>query len=205
MASFFSTLSLGLIAALVGSYLQYRNWRYRALDELRRREYEEAVSVIREVSEAIDGRLYAQRRYTAGVDRKNLDKEDADEYKKAVAKWMSQFSSLKSRLRTNFGRSAASKFEHDVHGSLQDAGAVADRTRNLGYENLSLRDKAEHDSLFSMLNFARLVSYDFLNELSERAAAYDIGTIQYVDNIRKGDVDAISRTYLLLRLLGLKA
>lgn len=204
MLSFFSTLFLGLIAAVIGATIQERTWRNRALVELKEKEYLEARRAIEELSKAIDKRLTAQRSYTVLVLRRQITEDDIKVYKTATTEWMGEFSSNKSRLHHSFGGEAAHYFEDDVQRSLQFASAVVSLDIRYGRDNLSPDHRILFEDSELQLNFINSKIYKFLNNLNDKIANGEIGRTQAINNIEKNDPAMISRLYLIRRLLGME-
>lgn len=205
MGGFLSTLTLGVIAAVIGSYLQHRSWRHRTQEDIFQKEFKEATTIVTELGTAVDKRYVAQHAYFRKVETGNADEEAISEIREAIDKWLEEFSYFKSKILLYFGNTAARKFETEIHRLLVETTAVIARTKRYGYEELSQDHKIEYDRVLRRMNFTRYVTYKYLNELNERIANREFGRTQLINNIHLGHLDDISRTYLIQRLLGLKS
>ena len=124
MGSFFSTLFLGLLAAIIGATIQQRTWRHRSLEGLKENERSEAKEAIKAISVALDRRLEAQRRFTYQVLSGTASEDDRKAFREATTSWMGGYSSNLSRLYHSFGRSTVIDFEKTIQDNLQNASAV---------------------------------------------------------------------------------
>ena len=201
---FWSTLLLGVAAAIVGTYLQNRSWRRQNQEAILSREREEALATIKSLSLNIDARILAQWEYTAGALRKHPSEIEQEQYRKAVYNWMSSFSSTKAQLAVSFGREIADEFEREVHDPIQVSGSHATLRYRYGRENLSRSDQDRFRSSLSTLRFAQRSTRKFLADLLERVQNDEIGRSQLINNVNAGYLPHISRSYMIGRLLGIK-
>ncbi len=204
MTSFFSTLTLGLIAALIGAAIQQRTWRHRALEELKKKERAEARNTVEVVSEAIDRRLEAQRIYTTKVLDGSVSENDVTVFKAATTEWMGSYSSNLSRIYHSFGRATVLDFEEKIQGNFQYASAIVGLGRRLGVNRLCTRDKTMFLGSEYKLSLIQHDVYKFLNELNDRISLGEIGRSQSINNLEANDPSMISRLYLVRRLLGME-
>ncbi|MBI1218841.1 MAG: hypothetical protein GC186_09865 [Rhodobacteraceae bacterium] len=205
MLHFFSTALLGLIAAIVGAYLQQRSWRHRSFEELRQREVSDGLNLIAELAERIDQRLVSQRSFSALLDEGAVKEEDYKRYRESILSWMGNFSSLKSRLKHYFGADAVRTFEGIVHRRMQVASDIMLRTYKLGFENLSRQHKAEQLAISVYHSRAQKVAFDFLDNLNGALDSGKIGKSASINDLYSYNLDMISNSYLLQRFFGLKA
>lgn len=204
MGSFFSTLVLGLIAALIGAAIQQRTWRYRALEELREKERAEARKTVELISEALDQRLHAQRTYTSVVLQGQASMNDVDAFKEATSRWMGGYSSNLSRLYHSFGRSTVIDFENKIQNNLQRASAIISLGRVNGIENLNERDRINFIGSEYRLSLIQREIYLFLNDLNGRISSGKIGRTEAINNLSAGNPSMISNVYLVRRLFGME-
>lgn len=204
MGSFFSTLFLGLIAALIGATIQQRTWRHRSLEDLKEKERAEAKESIKIVSEALDRRLEAQRKFTYRILSGSATDEDRGEFRQATTAWMGGYSSNLSRIYHSFGRSTVLDFERSIQSGLQYASAILSFSTKPGIENLCTRDR---ELFYSSENRLSLIQHDihkFLNQLDDRVSNGEIGRTQAINNLSGDDLEMVSRLYLIRRLLGVE-
>lgn len=204
MSTFFSTLFLGLIAAVIGATIQQRTWQHRSLMELKEKEYTEARKTVEDFSVALELRLSAQQTYTRLVLRDEVTQTDVDAYKKATAVWMGSFSGIKSRIYHSFGRTSVIDFEESIQRSMQYASAVLSLARHPGLDKLCTRDKTLFLGSERKLSIIQHDVYKFLNELNDRISLGDIGRTKAINNLNENDASMISRVYLVRRLLGIE-
>lgn len=205
MIGFAKTLVLGLIAALVGSFLQHRSWKQRNIEEILQRERSESTEVVKHLSHAIDKRLDAQSRFLTSVNSQNATSEDFAKFNEALREWMHEFSSFKSQIFLFFGSDEVREFEYKVHQLLYETASVIGRTYKLGYVNLSRPHQEEHKRVSKKMNFTRVVAYKFLNRLNERISHDEIGRSQYVNDIHQQNLKYVSTFYLLQRLFAINS
>jgi|GEM_PF-3558724 len=201
---FFSTLLLGLVAAVIGASIQQRTWRHRALVELKEKEHSEARKAVEELSQALDLRLEAQRTYTSLAMNDKLTDDDIGSFKKATTAWMGGFSTNKSKIYHSFGRSAVLDFERYIQEPLQYASAIVSLGLRHGVDNLCTRDRLLFQSSEYKLNIIQYEIYKFLNELNDRIANGEIGRTRAINNLSENDYSMVSRIYLVRRLLGIE-
>lgn len=163
------------------------------------------MSVVEHLSNAIDRRLVAQRRFLTHVQRDETNEGNHREYGAALDEWMGSFSSFKSKLFLYFGEDEARTFENEVHALLRETSNVILRTYRLGEDELSSRDLDEYKNVLLRMGLAQSVAANFLNRLNDNIINNKFGTVQYINDINTGDLDKISRTYLFLRLFGIKS
>lgn len=204
MVSFFSTLFLGLIAAVIGATIQQRTWRHRSLVELKEKEYGEARSAVEALSMALDKRLAAQRTFTHVVVDGEFSCSQVDTYKAATAEWMGEYSTNKSKIYHSFGQSYVYEFEDRVQNALQLTSAIVSLGVRHGVENLSTKDKKLFRSSVRRLNFVQYDIYRFLNELNDRIKNGEIGRSKAINKLAENDLTMISRLYLVRRLFGIE-
>lgn len=204
MGTFFSTLFLGLVAAVIGATIQQRTWRHRALVDLREKERSEARQAVVELSQALDQRLEAQRAYTNQVMNGEISSDELVAYKKATTAWMGSFSSNKSKIYHSFGRETVEDFERDVQNQLQYASAIVSLGRILGVNKLGTRDRNRFLNSEQKLSVIQYEIYRFLNQLNDRISSGQIGRTKAINNIDGQDASMISRLYLVRRLLGIE-
>lgn len=204
MVGFFSTLFLGLIAALIGAIIQQRTWRHRSLEELKETERKEAKDTIKILSDALDQRLQAQRHYTQLVLSGEASEDDRKEFRDATTKWMGGYSSNLSRIYHSFGRSTVRDFESSIQESLQYSSAVLSFTRSPGIENLCTRDRVLFFGSEYRLSLIQHDIHKFLNRLDDRVSSGEIGRTESINNLSSNDLSMVSRLYLIRRLLGVE-
>jgi hypothetical protein len=204
MSSFFSTLFLGLIAAIIGATIQQRTWRHRSLEELREKERKEARDTVETISDCLDKRLQAQRTYMYKILSDELSEEDILEFKIATSSWMGTYSSNISKLYHSFERQTVIDFETIIQKPLQYSSAILARGYKLKPENLCTRDKNLFINSEGRMNLIQHDIYMFLNNLNRRIENGQIGRTQHINNIFISDHKLISRLYLIRRLLGME-
>jgi hypothetical protein len=204
MGSFFSTLLLGLVAALITAVLQQRTWRHRSLVELAEKERAEARNAIEGLSEALDRRLEAQRTYTYAVLEGSITQEGVDGFRAATAQWMGGYSTNKSKLYHSFGLDAVIRFEEEVQRPVQRASAIVSLGRRLSPANLSSRDRELFFSSEHRLNIVQYEVYKFLRDLNDCVQNGEIGRTKAFNNLNENDPSMISHLYLIRRLLGIE-
>ncbi|RYH04047.1 hypothetical protein EU805_01355 [Salipiger sp. IMCC34102] len=200
MASFFSTVFLGLIAAAIGALFQDRSWRYRNLAEMKERERSEARQTVERLSDALDRRITAQRAYTEKVIRDEISEAEVAIYRLATSEWMGGYSSNLSRIHHSFGYRAVLNFEKNIQDRLQRLSAVAALGRRYGKRNLSSEDREDFENLEANLSLAQHAVTGFLRSLNDRIEGADIGRTRNINNLNSDDLSLISRSYLIRRL-----
>lgn len=198
------SLTIGLIVALVGYFLQRKAWAHNKREEIRQREFEECMRLIEDLSKAVDRRLSALEEFTSELRKESVSEDSFNKYKESVFSWMHNFSTFKSKIFHYFGREMMLSFENNLHRSLQEVSSIALRTHRYGLDNLSKEHFAEYDNITSRISLARRISFQYLGELNSRVANEEIGRTSLYNNIHAASLDLISRTYLIQRLLGLK-
>jgi len=163
------------------------------------------MAVVEQLGNAVDKRLIAERRFLSLVNKQSASDEAFKEYSMAVDDWMGQFSSLKTKIYLFFGRTSSVHFEEIVHRGLRNASAIIIRTYDYGFENLNTRDKKEHALVQNNLSHAGYQAFKFINKLNDEIVDNKFGTVQYIDDLNGYDINLISRTYLILRLFGIKS
>lgn len=196
---------IGFFVAIVGYWLQQRAWRNRTYEETRQREFEECLKLVEDIAAAIDKRLVSLATFQRLLDANEIDEESLKDYREGIKDWMHSFSSFKARIYHYFGRDQMLTFENDVHAKLRTASDIFLRTHRYGKANLSKLHRKEQDEAFALLNLARYEAFSFLRELNERISNGEVGRTSMYNNIEIGNLDLISRTFLIQRLLGLKS
>ncbi|NIY73874.1 hypothetical protein HCZ30_15700 [Marivivens donghaensis] len=195
---------IGLVVAFVGYFLQQRSWGHNKREEVRQREFEACTKTVEELARAVDKRIQATAEFVREVDIGQVSDDALERYKVSVREWMHDFSYFKSRIFHYFGHSKMVDFELKVHSSIQSVGAIALRTKKLGKDNLSAAHKLEQEDAQRKLHVARFVAYEFIAALDEMTANEQTSRVSLYDNVDAGQLDMISRVYLVKRLLNLK-
>ena len=201
--AFLSTLILGIVAAIVGSYLQYRSWRHRYFTELRDRERADAMKLLDDLSQAIDRRLTVQRSYVSKAIRSDVQDADSQRHREALDNWMGSFSSFKARIGDLFGYDTVLIFENSVHKSMRDVSALTALKVRDGLENLSAEHRYRFHRIEEEMSLAHHTAYRFLRELNGLLANGSYGRSQYINDIKSNDLSLLTKSYLLRRLLAL--
>lgn len=196
---------IGLVVAVVGYLLQQRAWRHSRQEEIRQRDTDACLKLVDELSRSLDKRLVAIEFFYTTVDDENVSCEEFAAYKTSVRDWMHEFSYFKSNIYHYYGRQQMLAFENELHRNIQQASDICLRTHKYGKKALSTRDLREHQNVRMRLGFTRYLASKFLKELNERISAEDIGRTKMFDNIDVGNLESISRSYLIQRLFGLKS
>jgi len=204
MTQFFSTLTLGIIATFVGTFLQHAYWKRRTFEEIKTKEREDASKIIEQLGRAVDRRLVAQRDFMNAINNDANDNDSFLAYKTALFKWMEEFSSFKSKIYLYFGRDEMYEFENSVHMNLYNTASIITRTHKYGLGKLSRRDQREHAEVGQRMSIAHHEIVRFLNRLNEKVENFEIGRSRLVDNVKIGHLESISYSFLLLRLFGVK-
>lgn len=199
------TVLIGLVVAIIGYALQQRAWKHKIYEETRQREFDECLKLIDLLSRAIDKRLMATSVFYGQVENNSAKEEDLSAYRESIKEWMHEFSSFKSKIFHYFGRDKMLVFENEVHAQLREVSDIVLRTHKFGKRRLSVKDRMEHDSARSLMDFARHSAFRFLRELNEKLSNDEIGRTSLYNNITVGHLDLISKTYLIQRLFGLKS
>lgn len=195
---------IGLVVALVGYNLQQMSWKHNKREEVRQREFEACTKIIEDLARAFDKRILSTSEFVSYVNRGDVTDDELQYYRDSVREWMHEFSYFKSKIFHFFGKNKMLKFENSVHAKIRNVSDVALRTNRYGKENLSSAHIEEQKAAQSNLNSARYAAYHFLAELNEMTANEETARISLYDNIRMGNLDVISRTYLVQKLLNLK-
>jgi len=196
---------IGLVVAVVAYFLQQRSWRHNKKEEVRQREFEACMNIIENLARAFDKRISATSEFIGCVDRGEVTLDELQDYRSSVREWMHDFSSFKTKIYHYFGKDKMLEFENSVHASLREVSDITLRTYRLGKENLSSKHLVEHNSCSARLYGARYKAYRFLAVLNEMTANEETGRISLYDNVHVGNLDLISRTYLVQRLLGMRS
>ncbi len=204
MIGFFSTFSLALIAALIGTTLQQRTWQHRSQADLREKEYREARENIQSISSAIDKRVAAQRTYTELVLSGEISTSQVESYKNATAEWMGEFSSNKSKLYHSFGHKVALDFEINIQKELQKASAIVALGRRHSPNSLSTKHRKLFFRSSMKLNVIQHEIFQFLNELNAKVTNGEFGRSKAINNLNHQDYKFVSKSYLVRRLLGIE-
>lgn len=199
------TILIGLVVAIVGYFLQQRSWRHSKREEIRQQEFDACMAINDALARAFDKRITATSEFISLVQRGDVTVDDRQAFQLAIKDWMHDFSSFKSKIYHYFGKGRMLEFEESVHASLRDVSDIILRTDRLGEANLSADHLQESKSCFLKLDFARYNAYRFLAELNEMTASEQTGRIALYDNIRIGNLDMMSRMYLIQRLLGMRS
>ena len=205
MTKFLSTLFLGVIAAMVGTYLQHRSWKNRSIEDAKQREFNDSLEIVDTLGRAVSKRLTAQRHFLSLLNDASVSESDIEAYRNSVFDWMNEFTPFKSKVLHYFGKDESLKFENQIHSQLREASDILMRTYKLGYENLSTNDKKEHDSVGASINVAQYTAAKFINLLNEKISNGEIGKTARTNNVESGDLGMISKTYLIQRLFALKS
>lgn len=196
---------IGLVVALVGYALQQRSWKHNKREEVRQREFEACTKVIEDLARAFDKRILATSEFVSHVNRGDVTEDELQHYRNSVREWMHEFSNFKSKIFHFFGKEKMLYFENSVHDKIREVSDIALRTNRFGKKNLSHAHLEEQESAQRKLDTARYFAYRFLAELNEMTANEETSRISLYDNIDVGQLDMISRTYLVQRLLNLKS
>lgn len=198
--TFWSSLTLGVIAALVGTYFQHSLWKQRRREEIREYELREVIEIVKMISELFGKRIYAQREFFEKVDTGSASPNDYEKVSSAVGEWISNFYFIRAQLNRYFGHEISYQFEYQLHKTLHDSFAFSKRTYRYGFENLSTKDKQEHQEIRSLhLVAAREIS-NLLNEINLRIDISDFGTEQQTNNIEIGHLPRLENIFLIQRL-----
>ncbi|MDD7970493.1 hypothetical protein [Roseinatronobacter alkalisoli] len=199
--TFWASLTLGLIAAIVGTYFQHSLWKQKRREEIREYELKEVIELVGKISELFGKRVYAQREFFEKVDANLASQVDYEKASNAVGEWINNFYFIRAQLKRYFGKEISRFFEYELHKSLHDAFAFTKRTHKYGFENLSTNDKQEHEKVSSLhLIAARQIS-QMLNEINERIDISDFGTEKQTNNIEIGHLPRLETVFLIQRLL----
>jgi hypothetical protein len=139
------------------------------------------------------------------VEKGSAKKGELASYRDSIREWMHEFSSFKSKIYHYFGRSSMLVFEDEVHAHLREASDIILRTYKFGKNALSTKDRDEYDKVRALMDVSRHTAFTFLRELNERISNGEVGRTAMYNNIEVGQLDLISRTYLVQRLFGLKS
>ena len=195
---------LAAATTLIASYIQHNFWRARNLQSIKDREYENAVSLVQEISEAIDKRLYIQSLYTSAVLEDELNDDLHNEYKSALAAWMSRFSYFRSKIEIQFGRKLSLEFEQKLHSKMQLASDAVSLRVRYG-DKLSIRDRFLFESSRGKMNSARLECRRYLTKLNSIVTEERYGIRLRINNLNHGEKEYISISYLVSRLFSLNS
>ena len=198
------SIIIGLLVAFFGYLFQQRAWNHNKREEIRQKEFDESTKIVKDLSRAIERRLFAISYFKQKVDSGDITEQDVEQFKKSIMDWMHEFSSYKSSIYQFFGNEKMIDFEYKIHGSLQKLSAIVWRTHNIGKKKLNKRDIEEHKNIISEQAIARATASNFLNELNLMIKTEKIGRTALYDNLQNGKLDHISRIYLIQRLFGLK-
>lgn len=202
--TFWQTILAGVIGTIILVNLQSRAARLKTLEDIRRNDFQEALKAIDQLASAMDKRLQANTRFWERLSSGELEKQDRDDFIKAVDEWMGQYSTLFSKVFHYFGKTERANFSQ-FQTTLAEQTRIMTRSARLGYDQLSTAHKAEHDDVDQRLRLLRRDVRLLLKRLNEAAAEGRVGYSQYVNDIYHGNADKISRIYLIQRLLGWKS
>ncbi|MAT35707.1 MAG: hypothetical protein CMK06_11325 [Ponticaulis sp.] len=200
--NFISAIILAIVGAFAGSFLQHQFWRERNLEEIKKHELQAALELADQLGTAIDQRLYRQRIYSSEVWRDELSPESLQQYRLALAEWMSKFSSMKSKIHVIFGDETMLHFENVVHNRLVRASEAV--KLKVKYDNqLSPRDRAIYEQSEALFRSAELECYRFLKQINTRIEDGSFGVRRYINNLDYGKLNHIRYTYLISRIFNL--
>lgn len=202
--TFWGSLTLGLIAAIVGTYFQYQLWKHKRREEIRAMELEEVTETVKQIGSLFGKRIFAQREFLIKVNNKTAKQEDYEKVSNAVGEWIHSFYFLRAQLKRYFGADVSRSFEYELHQILYESYAILIRTYRLGIENLSLEHKFEHEKVGDLhLMAAREISR-LLSEINERTEISDFGTERQINNIEIGKLDKINSLFLVQKLFNIR-
>ncbi|TVP52858.1 MAG: hypothetical protein EA345_00360 [Halomonas sp.] len=198
--TFWGSLTLGLIAALIGTYFQYQLWKQKRREEIRSHELDEVIQTVKQISALFGKRIFAQREFLIKVNSNTANPEDYVVLSTAVGEWIHNFYFLRAQLKRYFGTDISRQFEYELHHLLYHTHSIMVRTYRLGFENLSVDHQAEHRSVGELHIIAARELSKLLNEINERIAISSFGTVMEINNIEIGSLDKIDNLFLIQRL-----
>lgn len=202
--TFWGSLTLGLIAAIVGTYFQYQLWKHKRREEIRSLELDDVTETVKQIGSLFGKRIFAQREFLIKVNNKTAKQEDYEKVSNAVGEWIHSFYFLRAQLKRYFGPDVSWSFEYELHQILYESYSIIIRTYQLGIENISLEHKLEHDGVGHLhIEAAKQVSR-LLNEINERTEISDFGTERQINNIEIGKLDKINYLFLIQRLFNIR-
>lgn len=196
------TILVGLTAAFVGFYFQFRSWRHQNFEKIRSSERSAAISLIADLSNAIDNRITLQRRFVASIFSERNEEDDLA-YRRMLDTWNAEHSSRFAKTQHLFDRSFAEGFQRSVHSPLQQNNAIAERAMRLGVERLSKAHRKETATVSARLSVVQHGVKGWLMEANTRVANGELSQTRNINNIYCNDPDMLTRTYLIRRLLNL--
>jgi hypothetical protein len=201
--NFWQTLLLGLIAALIGFFLQRRSWQHQYLVKLRDEERSQAIDLSNRIFMRLDKRLSLQRSFVrlSKGDYVGDSQEFLRSYHSMLDEWNGELFSNAALLKHWFGQTTSDYFISDIHTSLRKNSDIAARLLHLGYQNLSTKHKAESDGLLQELTLTSRDIRIWMDEVTSKIENGRFGRTQYINSLNAHDASLVSSTYLLKRLL----
>lgn len=194
------SLSLAIIGAIVGAWLQHRSWMNQHWEKVREERTKAALLAVEDAAKLIDRRLYRQRRFLWAARRGPSPELTAarQDYQEVIFEWMDNLGRLKAELWLSFDRWTAVRFEGDVHDEFASVGRRIERAVRGGRPTPLGQEERQLDALGRS-------SYEFIHELLRRVATEDIRGLSGRDQVSFENWNNLSTGFLLRRLFGLPA
>lgn len=202
--SFWASLTLGLIAAVVGTYFQIQLWKQKRREEIREYELKDIQATIESISKLYGTRIHAQREFHRAVVEKRCSTEVFNDARESVSDWITNFYFLRSQLKRYFGTEVSYPFEYEVHATLKKTYDATRLAYDYDYSNLSKLHKHEFEAVPERLLISAKEFSRFMSEVSDRIDTDDFGTQKFRNNINIGKLDMIDYFFLFKNLFNVR-
>ena len=202
MWGFFSTIVIGLIAAITTFVFQSRSWRKKNREEIRRVERQAAIQTVELIGDAFDRRYHAHRKLLGALNTNNPDLETIyAEYNNEIDTWMVALSKNSAKLTVYFDQETADSFFYECHVPLAKSGDGLQLRYRHGWD-LSRKDIVIASHILNNLQVARKNFQRLQSDLLGRVKDNEFGSVQYWNNMRYGKLSDFSMLFLVSRLFG---
>lgn len=192
------SLSLAIIGAAVGAWLQHRSWMNQHWETLREEKTRFAQIAVENVAKLVDRRLYRQRRLLWAARKgpsRELDSALKD-YQDVVFEWMDNLGRLKAELWMSFERWVAVRFEEEIHDEFASIGRAIEGVVRSGKPASLGGEERRLDEL-------GLFSNQLIHSLLVRISNGQIRGLDDRDRVSLDNWNNLTTGFLLRRLFGL--
>lgn len=183
---------LGLITVFIGAYFQRKQWLNNLREEIRVRETKGATEVLKFISEVIDRRISAQRRFLWRASRK-IEKDELLRYRDAVEQYSSSINQARAKLFFYFEFSIVRELEEGILNPIVFNGARIEKL-------LSTRATDNKTEIESELSLLSAQSFGFITKLYVMISQEEIGQLKLINDWREPGNQFTSTGWLLKRL-----
>lgn len=192
-------IALSILGAIFGAWFQQRNWRHQHREQLRQERRAAALTLVEDLSNLMDRRLYRQRRFIWALRSGHKERicRAITEYNEALFDWNDNYGRIKARLWSLFDRGEFLRFEDEIHNRFQKAGAIIEEVAN---KMVPISALAAQERELNRLGYQCQL---MMKSLLERIAKERLAGLQDQLTVSHDNWDNLSDVFLIKRLFGL--